>query len=323
MILFITPRGHAYTVKSLVENRFGSDVPPCRVTTYDLLFRSRRTLSATHIFTDIERLYPWELLLAADLYRSVRAAGLPCLNDPARVMCRYELLRSLHMAGLNPHNAYRADDRPQPVRFPVFVRPEVDHLLPMTTLLADQPALDGALAQLRAQGTPLRGLLVIEFVGEELAPAVWRRFGTMRLGGAVLVDHATHEDTWAVKGGKLGVATEDMYRFEQAAVMTNQYAEEIAPAFTLAGIEFGRADHGSYQGRQVVYEINTNPTIGALHPHPSATREQTQRFCHDRFAQQLWAIDSGDGSPIALSVSDRLEDYRRRNFGTAWSPFRP
>ena len=103
MLLFITAPGHTYTVKSLVERAFGAEVPTCQVTTYDDLFHSPNTLRATHIFTDFERLYDWELILAADLYSSIRYAGLPCLNNPAKALCRYELLRKLHAAGINPN----------------------------------------------------------------------------------------------------------------------------------------------------------------------------------------------------------------------------
>jgi hypothetical protein len=317
MLLFVTTRGHEYTVKSLTENRFGSRIPECRVTSYDVLFGASETLRSTHIFTDIERLYPWELRLASDLYRGLREAGLVCLNDPARVMCRYELLHSLYAAGFNPFTAYRADDAPRPKRFPVFIRHEAEHRDLLSGLIPDQAALVAELARLRDNSIPPRGLLVVEFAGEEIAPGVWRRFGTFRVGEAMSVDHATHDSVWAVKRGKVGVATEQMYEFEQTAVTTNAFVDEIRPAFTIAGIEYGRADHGTFQGRQVVYEINTNPTLGALHPHPSATRMQSHQFAHDRFAQQLWQIDSGDGSTVSIPLSVERKKYRRREFAPA------
>ena len=312
MLLFVTTGGHGYTVKRLVANGFGSLIPECRATTYDTLFGAAETIHATHIFTDIERLYPWELRLAADLHRSLRELGIACLNDPARVMCRYELLRSLHAAGFNPFNAYRADDAPRPQRFPVFIRFEAEHRETLSGLIPDQAALVAELARLRNNAVPGRGLLVVEFAGEEVAPGAWRRFGTFRVGDSMSVDHATHDSVWAVKRGKVGVATEQMYEFEQMAVTTNAFADDIRRAFTISGIEYGRADHGLFQGRQVVYEINTNPTLGGLHPHPSAVRMRTQQFAHDRFAQQLWQIDSGDGSSVSLPLSTERKKYSRR-----------
>ena len=67
-------------------------------------------------------------------------------------MNRYELLRNLHAAGINPFTAYRAEEHPLPSRFPVFVRYEKDHLTPISDLLPDQAALNAKLSSLREQG---------------------------------------------------------------------------------------------------------------------------------------------------------------------------
>jgi hypothetical protein len=326
MLLFITTRGHGYTVECLLSNRgsigrllngsFGRDIPKCRVTSYDALFASRRTICATHIFTDIERLYPWELKLAAELYRLIRAAGIPCLNDPARVMSRYELLRNLYSIGFNSFNVYRAEDQPRPERFPVFVRFEADHLAgPLSDLLHDQTALDDCLERLRSSGTPMRGLIVVEFANEEIAPGAWRRYGTFQIGTATHVDHAVVEDRWLVKFGKAGLSTNDMLHAEKAAVLSNALADQIRPAFATAGIEWGRADHAAFRGRQVVYEINTNPFITGfrkLLKTSPAIRHDTVRFARQRMAEQLWQIDHGDGSSVPFRKMDRFDKYLRR-----------
>jgi hypothetical protein len=319
MLLFITAAGHSYTVKSLVERNFGADAPPCQVTTYDAAFYAKYTMQATHIFTDIERLYDWELVLAGDLYRSIRDAGLPCVNNPAKVMCRYELLRELHAAGINPFTVYRADDRPQPARFPVFVRCEADHALPVSELLPDQAALDARLLALQEEGVPLRGLIVVEYAGEPIAPGVWRQFGTFRVADAVLVDHAVAEDKWLVKYGKRGLATDEMFADEKAAVVTNRFAEELRPAFDIAGVEWGRADHAAFNGRQIVYEINTNPELQTLVPQRSPIRDEALRFARQRMAKQLWHIDFGNGAPLSLRPGEMLTRHRSRG----WPSFRP
>jgi hypothetical protein len=322
MLLFVTAHGHSYTVMSLLQGTFGAATPACQVTTYDALFQATRTRQATHIFADIERLYDWELALAADVYRAIRAAGLPCVNDPARVMSRYELLRNLHAAGVNPFNAYRAEDRPQPRRFPVFVRIEADHFMPVSDLLADQAALDAELISLRKRGTPLRGLIVIEFASEAIAPSVWRKFGTFRVGDAVLVDHAVAEDRWLVKYGKRGLATDAMFEEERAAVLSNRFAEELRSAFEIAGVEFG-ADHATFEGREIVYEVNTNPHIEPLTPQRSPIRDETLLFARERMAQQLWRMDFGNGAPVSFVPSERLMRYRLRNSGLGWPSVRP
>jgi hypothetical protein len=313
MLLFITAAGHSYTVKSLVERAFGAETPHCQVTTYDDLFQGTNTLSATHIFTDLERLYDWELALAADLYRSIREVGLPCLNDPARTMCRYQLLRELHAAGINPFTAYRADDRPQPVRFPVFLRSEAGHRSIDPYLIPDQPALDLRLRMLRDSGTPLRGLIVVEYASEPTSPGVWGRYQTWRLGDAVLVGNGVWEDKWEVRYGTYGLATERRCEEERAAVDSNCFAEQLKPAFQIAGVEWGRADHATFKGREIVYEVNTNPNVAPLQPQQFPFRDETLLFFRKRMAKQLWQINFGDGASVPFRPSDRLMEYGRRN----------
>jgi hypothetical protein len=126
MFRFMTTAGHSYTVEAFVRPFPGVDVPRCDVTTYDAVLQSSHTVKAVHVFTDLERLSDSELGTAANLYRALGQAGIPCLNDPARVMGRYQLLCNLFEEGINPFAAYRADGRPKPARFPVFVRNEAD-----------------------------------------------------------------------------------------------------------------------------------------------------------------------------------------------------
>ncbi|MGE0725873.1 MAG: hypothetical protein AB7O45_15970, partial [Alphaproteobacteria bacterium] len=249
MIVFLTTATHRYTVKLLVEDELGAPVPRCRAVSYDTLFRARRAPRATYVFTDLDRLRPWELRVAAVFYRTLRQEGQRVLNDPAGAMQRLELLRTLHDRGINPFTAYPADALPRPARFPVFLRDEDSHLIAWDELLPDQAALDARLAALRASGMPLRGLLVIEWAAEPIAPGIWRKYGTFRIGDAILVDSAVIEDRWLVKYGTIGLSTEAMQREEDAVVRGNLLAEAVRPAFALSGIEWGRADHATVGGR--------------------------------------------------------------------------
>jgi len=136
MIVFLTTRGHEFGVKLLVERAF-PDLPECRTMTYEDMFLATTFPVATYIFCDIERLAPWETRLAAERYRSLKKAGMRCLNHPSRVMVRRELLWKLYRRKVNPFNVYPADLRPQPKRFPVFVRSESEHQRVFLDLLPD------------------------------------------------------------------------------------------------------------------------------------------------------------------------------------------
>ena len=60
--------------------------------------------------------------------------------------------------------------------------------------------------------------------------------------------------------------------------------DAVIEAFKLAGIEYGRADHVSVGGREVIYEINTNPDIGQF-------SRKGEKFAtkHWRIQEQSWA----------------------------------
>ncbi|MCC7276138.1 MAG: hypothetical protein IT561_25955 [Alphaproteobacteria bacterium] len=319
MILFVTTAPHRYTVRSLIHRTFGAEVPDCDVVCYEQLFAATTLPTATYIFTDCDRLFPWEVMIAAEMFRRLRDRGLRCLNDPARVMGRFELLRTLHECGYNPFDVYRADARPRPRRFPVFLRGEDDHVPPRPALIADQPRLDRALETRRASGIPLRGLLVVEFAGEPVAPGLWRKFATFRAGDAVSTHRPLVGDGWVVKGSTSAVPPEAIARENLAAITDNIHAPRLRVAFEIAGIEWGRADHATYRGREIVYEINTNPSIRPFVPEGSPTHDAAIRRSRERLAGHLHAIDTAPGPAIALDAGPLLARYRadmRRGGGT-------
>jgi hypothetical protein len=323
MLLFLTTRGHQYTVASLVSQKLGAPAPTTIALSYDAMFRAVRIPDATIIFADLERLYPWELALAAEFYGAFRTLGLRCLNDPARVPARYGLLRRLHRAGINPFNIYHADDEPKPSTFPVFVRREQDHGRPLSGLLGSQAELDAFLERAGGAGTPLRGLVVIEFCGEPVAEGFWRRFGSFRVGDNIHVDHHVTEDSWFVKYGRMEQSPEWLTGDEHRRVLANDCPGAVRDAFQLANIEFGRADHTTVAGREVIYEINTNPMVGTLTPQPRPLRDETLLHAARTMAASLHAIDSGTGMPIEFTPTERILEHRARLADNEWSPYRP
>jgi hypothetical protein len=315
MLIFIATGGHTKTVAPLVDRSCGSAVPDCVSLTYDALCRAAETRRAVHVFTDIERLSNQGLVVAARLYRSLRAAGLPCLNDPAKVMARHQLLANLYAVGINPFRVFRADGLPRPQRFPVFVRGASDHDGPLSDLLEDQRALDRCLAALVEAGRPLRGLLVIEYAAEPIAPGLWRRMSTFRVGGAFCVNNGTVERKWAVKDMDPAMPPE-IFEDERAAIAANAVPEPVRRAFALAGIEWGRADHALFGGRHVVYEINTNPECLVDIDEPVA-REPAMAIAKERLTGFLRDLDWGDGAPVGIEPALSAAQKPRRNLLSA------
>jgi hypothetical protein len=275
---------------------------------YDDLFRLSELKPGAYVFCDLERLSDLELRTAAKLFRlASKAPNIRLFNDPAKVKTRFALLRSLNEAGVNEFDAYPADGCPRPKKFPVFVREAATHREPLTPLLDSQEALDRALLELPLAGNPLRGLIVIEFCAEPVRDGVWRRWGAYRLGGAPFLDNVVSGDTWNVKTGRLGLVGEDVYREDDRLIRRNAFARQLAAVFSIAAIDYGRADFGFVNGRPQIYEINTNPDLGRGGPalHMSAVRQSTQDFAHARMLRDLAAMDlKAEGPTLPIEIAE-------------------
>lgn len=306
MINFVTAAGHGSTLRHLMP----SLGVPARRWSYERLVRRSRLPRGTWIFTDHERLSPFEISVAAELAECLRRAGCRILNHPARVLTRFALLDALHAAGINDHRAFRADENPAPTRFPVFIRREFDHRGNDRVLLRDRSELDAALSGLRAAGVPLVGNLVVEYSGEEASPGIWYRGSAYRAGDDIIAHHMALDDKWLVKDGfdagrlRSFDHREAFLARERAFVGDNEHAQLLRRVFDIAGLEYGRADFGFVDNRLQIYEINTNPNhaseeavFGNIHP----DREESQRSSERRLREAIANLDTAPDGSVTLT----------------------
>lgn len=290
MIHFVTTASHAYTVRHLAR-ALGRRV--ARVWHYEHLFRRWSVPSGTWIFTDHERLSPFELALAARVASALESFGATVLNHPARVRSRHAMLRAWHDAGINSFTAWRCEENPQPASFPVFIRSSFDHRGPNGGLIADQAELDARLAAMQREGVPLIGQLVVEYAGEQVTEGFWARHASYRIGSAVFAHHRAIDTNWIVKDG-IGIERSSMAGWdafvasERDFVSGNQHANVLRRAFDLAGIDYGRADFAIVGGRPEIYEINTNPNhqrreelLREVHPDRRDLQLASEQRVHD------------------------------------------
>jgi hypothetical protein len=108
---------------------------------------------------------------------------------------------------------------------------------------------------------------------------------------------------------------------ENETVVQNRYPPAAAEAFRISGIEYGRADHGLFEGRDVVFEINTNPNISTRRQE-SPIRNRTIAHSRAVMARDLWEVDSGDGSPVDIPAPKQLVFFRQKA-GPNLSGWRP
>jgi len=253
------------------------------------------------VFTDMDRLSLWQLRLAALAFRRLREQGLRVLNDPARILSRWGLLRALNLAGINGFNAYRVEESVQPRRWPVFLRAEGSHLGPISDLLHDWGQVVAEIERAVAKGAPLTGLLVVEYAAEPIQPGVYRKFGSFRMGDATFAHTCVDDNQWVAKTGRRDVTSPELYDEEQRVVRKNPFGPALARAFELAGVAYGRADFGLVQGKVQVYEINTNPEVIFADNHPLPVRQESYRIFKRNYLDALSAIDTPDGGTVAIA----------------------
>lgn len=304
MIVFLTSPKLEYTHREVAANAPDFTV---RLGSYRELLKQETTFQATYVFTDMDRLSLHHLHRVAIAYRLMKASGLAVLNDPARSPTRYGLLRKLHEAGINDFNAYRAEERVKPSRWPVFVRTEGNHDRPLTDLLPDWDAVRRALDDAIEQGIPAATLLIVEYAAEPVSEGLFRKLSSFRIGDRIVATTAVHEDTWLVKYGKKGIAGEALYDDELQIIRENRYADQIARAFEVAETEYGRADFGIVKGRPQIYEINTNPEIKFGSNHPFPQRVESGRLSRANYFAALKAIDT-DAPPKLMPLNIRHSD---------------
>jgi hypothetical protein len=269
-----------------------SIAPRLRSITYKEL-RSWDTFpSATYLFTEVAGLNESQMALATRVWDRLSQGPTPVrlLNDPRRVLGRYELLRVLHDRGLNSHRAYRLREAHR-ARFPVFLRRERRHY-GVTRLLWSRSELARAvLWATRRKGWPRDDLLVVEFVDTAGADGLYNKYGAFYVCGRVLPRHLVFRPGWMVKAEPPPPPVPQHVDLWREYLEANPHESWIREAFEAAHIDYGRIDYSMHGDRPTVWEINTNPMpIAPEPPTPPHLEPLVRRFA-EAFDEALEAID--------------------------------
>lgn len=320
MIVIVTTEPHKYTHAALVGWCSPSIVQRF---SYWKLFRKRLLPHATYIFTDFDRLSPWELELAAKAFRALEGAGCRVLNDPGRFRRRHAFLQLMHRRKINGFSSWSPDLDETPDRFPVFLRTQAAHRGVLAGLLHTPEearlALEGALAA----GHPLSDLHFVEYAAEPTSTGIFRKLAAYRVGDAIVPALSVHSLDWIAKYGA-PVAEAQQYDEEAELLRNNPHEQHLMSAFQAVGIDYGRADFGMLGGRPQIYEINTNPMIGDLTEHWSAQRLANSHHARDAIAAAVKVLDSTGGKPAVRldgePFATQFRRDRRRFFMSHWMP---
>lgn len=262
---------------------------------YDDLPRLQTLDPGTYIFSDLERLSAPSIQLARQVWSVLSQAGsqVRLLNDPSRVLCRYDLLQKLFDEGINRFKAVRATESIQSLRYPVFVREEYRHTGSLTPLIHSPADLQSRLKSLRLQGFPFRDLLVVEFCNTSDREGVFQKYSAFNVGGEVIPRHVIFSRHWNVK--KPDLLDPRLAAIQEEFLNTNPHKSWVKNIFDLSGIDYGRIDYSLLGDSPQIWEINTNPTVRKLTP---------------RLTSAFETIDSPTGSAgtIPLTINQNLTE---------------
>jgi hypothetical protein len=308
VIFYLVKAAHRYTMATYVRGWTSQTGGRLQFLPYELLPGLKELPAATYLFTDLERLTPAQLELTRELWRQLAGAGdaVRLLNDPQRVLGRYELLRTLHERGQNRFRAPRASDDLGSLRFPVFVRREDEHTGSLSPLLDAPAQVEPVLRSLCRRGHRRERLLVVEFCDTSDAEGLYRKYSAFAVGGEILPRHLLFGREWVLRSPE--TARPDLAREELDYLEGNPHAGALRGIFQLAGVDYGRIDYALLDGEPQVWEINTNPTV----------RRLTERLS-DAFER----IDTPErpGSSIPLAFDPELLQ-RVRGETRGWHPTR-
>jgi hypothetical protein len=221
-----------------------------------------------YVFSDLDRLTAGERAALAPIHARLTRT----LNDPARSLLRYELLRELHVRGINRFNAYRTGEAP--VRFPVFLRPDTGFLNDPPRLLNSVDAIPG-------------DQIAVEFCDTADAGGVYPKYGAFVVGERIVPRHLFFSKDWLVKSPDIAGPAE--LEEELDYVRSNPHSEQLLAACRLARISWGRVDYALLEGKIQVWEINTNPMFSF--PGPEAPeREPVHRIAAQGIVDALLSL---------------------------------
>ncbi len=302
MIYQIAREGNEWTANVFLDN-WGKELAPHFRTLMFHEFADAQSLAVgTYLFGDLEIATQEQLRLLARVCDALERDGRSRLfNHPIRAMGRYDLLTTLARDGINDFRAFRIDELPRDLRFPVFLRIESDHWGSRTPLIETWRELDAWLVKAAlGDGNPER-LLVIEFCDTSDRYGLYRKFSAFCIDGDIVPRHVHFSRNWMLKMADL--ATPETLEEERRYMDDVPLKNEIRAIFRLANIDYGRIDYSFQDGRIQVWEINTNPTFTIPEAeYPPAVLPTQKRFSA-LMVEALKRIDSTETGQVPFQMT--------------------
>ena len=266
--------------------------------TYEQLVNSKSLPVATYIFSDVERLLPRQAESAAQIWNQLDGSSqeIKLLNHPTLSKRRYSLLRHLYECGINQFNVYLLTEARLPKRYPVFIRKANDHKGNVTQIINSYDELQNAIQKLNHLGLSHEDAIITEFFDTADEQGLFRKYSAFLVGDQVIPRYVFFGKNWMLKRAtQLDLLNKNTLEEEWEYMITNPHQQEIKKIFKLANIDYGRIDYSIWNDRLQVWEINTNPTIGAFAGPGSAginERQRVNKLFANNFNDAIKRIDS-------------------------------
>jgi hypothetical protein len=304
MIIYLVTEQHTYTMGSFLSLWANELAKRINILPYDIIFsdlsdRRFKLKVGTYIFSDIERLTPWQAEILSKIWEAISRYWdeKRLINHPGQSMRRYQLLRTLRERGLNKFNVYRLEERIVPERFPVFIRGENDHFGNLTGLLHTPRELSAAIQELARQGKRIDDKIVVEFINTSDNRDIYRKYSAFIVRDRIVPRHLFFSRNWMVKVADVHDAS--MLAEELEYVHSNPHETQLREIFRIARIDYGRIDYSILDGSIQVWEINTNPMLASR----ISADIPERRPVHDLFVDQIKAaFEVIDTAPASTST---------------------
>jgi len=319
MISYWVTRSASFGIDTYRQHRGRAIGERFRPSFYDEICQGIHLSAGPQIFSALDQLTDTHRRAVAQIWdahaRTVPAATR--LNDPRRVLLRFNLLTRLYEERINAFRVWRAADLEKVDRFPLFIRSENDHSGPRSGLLHTRKDAARAVLALRLRGFRLENLMLAEFCDTRGADGLFRKYAAFKVGDTIIACHAMVSRRWLVKSGG-NEPDEARIQEEMAFIESNPHESWLRRVCAIAGIGYGRVDYGVVDGVPQVWEINLNPTLGrasggqrhaSLAPKLKALRERGREAFHARLRAAFLALDTGDDrTSVPVSIDRTLLD---------------
>ena len=273
--------------------------------TYQKLRQRGVAQPGVYIFTDRDRMNSYQRQVAGAIRRKLLSAGpgFKVLGDPEGQLGRLELLAKLSRENINDYRVHVATKlNPDDLRYPVFVRIEDDHMGPRSELLHTWAEVVQSVAGLVLAGFAKSRILVIEYIDTKGDDGLYRKYGSFRIGPAIVCQHILHATAWLAKRDTT-IRTPELVELSDNFYHTNPHHELLMPIFDAAGVDYGRIDYSFAEGRIQVWEINDNPMYFGRRSAGLSKARKDEAFMK-AFAKLDTGLAAADPIPLVLDIED-------------------